>query len=88
VILDLLLWSILVASKKKDRQLLMLSGGLGIQFTGDAIGQSLRQLAIAHRSSAMALAGGLLAIVAGLVCLYVWWRTFSRPRAAAETANT
>jgi hypothetical protein len=84
VILDLLLWSTLIASKKKDLQLLMLSGGLGIQFTGDAIGQSLRQLAIAQRNRGLVLTGNVLVVLTSLVCLYVWWRTFSRTPAVVE----
>ena len=34
VILDLLLWMLLIAARRKDRQLLMLSGALGIQTHG------------------------------------------------------
>ena len=83
VILDLLLWMLLIASRRKDRQLLLLSGGLGIQFTGAAIGQSVRQLArgIFARNFALAVAGSMLVVVSNLVCLYVWWQAF---RAAAE----
>lgn len=77
-ILDLLLWSILISSKKKDPELLMLSGALGIQFTGEAIGQSIRQLAIAGKHEGMALAGSVLVVTAGLICLYIWYQTFSR----------
>lgn len=85
VILDLLLWSKLIASRKKDHQLLMLSGGLGIQFTGSALGQSIRQLALGAmgRNYAFALAGGVLMVLANFVCLYVWWQTFRRPAEAA-----
>src|ERR1700730_18191023 len=36
-ILDLGLWAMLIASRKKDHRILMLSGALGIQFTGEAI---------------------------------------------------
>src|SRR4051812_17033409 len=43
VVLTLLLWLILISSRKKEYQLLMVIGGLGLQFTGEAIGQSLRQ---------------------------------------------
>src|SRR5437588_542548 len=44
VVLTLVLWLILISSRKKDHQLLMVTGGLGLQFTGEAIGQSLRQV--------------------------------------------
>lgn len=82
VVLDLLLWTTLVASKTKNQELLMLSGGLGIQFTGAAIGQSIRQLALrmSPQYRWVALAGSLLVVISHLVCLYVWWQTFRRAR--------
>lgn len=81
VILDLLLWMLLIAARRKDRQLLMLSGALGIQFTGAAIGQSLRQLARGARNFPLAVTGSMLVVVSNLICLYVWWQAF---RAAAQ----
>lgn len=81
VILDLLLWVLLIASRRKDRQLLMLSGALGIQFTGATIGQSVRQLARGARNFPLAVTGSMLVVVSNLVCLYVWWQAF---RTAAE----
>ena len=43
-ILDFAVWALLLATRFKDAQLLLLTGGLGIQFAGDAIGESLRFL--------------------------------------------
>jgi hypothetical protein len=71
-ILDLALWTLLVASRKGDRRLLLLSGGLGIQFTGEAIGHSLRE--VLPRS--LVLVGSTVVVLASLMCLYVWWQTF------------
>ena len=79
VVLDLLLWSTLIASRKKDHQLLMLSGGLGIQFTGSAIGQSVRQLSQGPMARNAALAGSVLVVLSNLICLYVWWQAFRKP---------
>lgn len=78
VVLDLLLWMLLIASRRKDRQLLMLSGALGIQFTGAAIGQSVRQLARGAfgKNFPLAVAGSILVVVSNLVCQYVWWQAF------------
>jgi hypothetical protein len=73
-ILDLALWALLIASRGMDHQLLLLSGGLGIQFTGEAIGTSIRQLALRSRSRAMSLTGGVTMLVASLVFLYIWWQ--------------
>ena len=81
VILDLLLWMLLIASRRKDRQLLMLSGALGIQFTGAAIGQSVRQFARGARNLPLAVTGSMLVVISNLICLYVWWQAF---RSAAE----
>jgi len=70
-ILDLALWAMLVASHEKDRRVLMLSGALGVQFSGEAIGQSLRAV-----SRALVWPGNLLIVFSDLACLYVWWQTF------------
>jgi len=69
VILDLILWSLLVASRRPDRRLLLLSGGLGVQLTGAIMGQSLRQL-----SHSTDFPGALLEVITGLLALYIWWR--------------
>lgn len=67
-ILDLALWAMLVAWRHKDTQLLLLSGGLGIVFTGEAIGQSLRSLL-----PATVIPGDAVLLTANLVGMYVWW---------------
>ena len=86
-ILDLALWALLIASREKDYCLLLLSGGLGIRFTGEAIGTSLRQLALSTRSRPLSLSGGVLMVLANLVFLYVWWRAF-RMAPVRKTAAT
>jgi hypothetical protein len=73
-ILDLALWALLIASREKDHRLLLLSGGLGIQFTGEAIGESIVQLALRTRSHAMSLTGAVLMLLADLMFLYIWWQ--------------
>ncbi len=77
VILNLILWAVLLKSGSPDRTLLMVSGGMGIQMAGKAIGHSLRYL-----SRATIFAGDLLIVVTHLLCLYVWWQAFRRYRAA------
>jgi hypothetical protein len=81
--LTLLLWSTLIASKKKDDQLLMITGGLGLQFTLEAIGQSMRQLS-QHRPTLL-LAANILVSVAHLMRLYVWREAFRRPPKIQQT---
>jgi hypothetical protein len=82
VALTLLLWSLLISSPKKDRQLLMVTGGLGMQFTGEAIGQSLRQLSNHHH--VILFLGNLLMSVAHLLRLYVWMEAFRRREASPQ----
>jgi len=84
-ILDLALWAMLLASRRRDPRVLMLSGGLGIEFTGEAIGESLRHFGN-HPDSLVALAGSILVMVTNLLFLYVWWQAFRSPRAGKASA--
>src|SRR5206468_4106297 len=43
-ILDLSLWAVLISRRERDYRLMMISGALGIQFTGQAIFQALREV--------------------------------------------
>jgi len=76
VALTLLLWSLLISWRRKDHQLLMVTGGLGLQFTAEAIGQSLRQLSQGDHT--IQLIGNLLMSVAHVLRLYVWREAFRR----------
>ena len=76
VVLVLLLWSILISSRSRETLLLMLAGGLGLQFTGEAIGQSLRQ--ISQHNIVALYAGNLLLVFSHLLRLYVWWEAFRK----------
>jgi hypothetical protein len=82
-ILDLLLWTVLIASRRKDRILLMISGGLGIKFTGAAIGYSLSLIPGASNRMAIFI-GGIIKVITYLVCLYVWWEAFRRARSDVQ----
>jgi len=81
--LTLLLWVNLISSQRKDTQLLMVTGGLGLQFTGEAIGQSMRQLSVPHHHILL-LAGNLVLAASHLMRLYVWSEAFRRSRALQE----
>jgi hypothetical protein len=74
VILDLGLWGLLIGAREKDYKLLMVSGALGIQFTGNAIGEALRLL-----SHSLTLFTGFLIPIAYLSCLFIWSRAFRLP---------
>ncbi len=80
-VLDLALWGLLIASREKDHRLLLLSGALGVQFTGEAIGYSLLKLAgIFHQSHPIALLGSTLVVAADIVRSYIWWRVFHKAK--------
>ena len=70
-ILDLGLWAVLIGTPKRDYRLLMVSGALGIQFTGIAIGQALSTMST-----------GLQSVLAWIIpwvyisCSYIMWQAF------------
>jgi hypothetical protein len=78
-VLNFVLWVVLLQSRQRDRTLLMISGGMGIQMAGKAIGHSLRQLALRQLSPATALSGDLIIVLSHLFCLYVWWQALRLP---------
>src|SRR5947209_3721244 len=75
-VLDLGLWALLIAARRKDHRLLVLSGALGILFTGEAIGESVRQLSQSGHSGALSLIGNIVLMAADQVFLYLWWQAF------------
>jgi hypothetical protein len=83
-ILDLGLWALLIGARRKDYKLLMVSGGLGIQFTAGAIGQALRQLS----DSSVPLTAYFIPL-SNLVCLYMFWQAFrvTSPASGSEIAR-
>lgn len=78
IILDLGLWGVLIGAREKDFKLLMVTGALGIQFTGNAIGDCMRL--ISH-SIAVGTATAYFIVFANLTCSYIWWRAFRMPDA-------
>jgi hypothetical protein len=70
-ILDLGLWALLIGAKRKDYKLLLISGALGIQFTGGAIGQALRQM-----SDASVYLTAYFMPLPNLACLYIFLQAF------------
>jgi hypothetical protein len=84
-ILNLGLWAMLIRPGRRDYRVLMLSGALGIQFAGQAIAQSLRNLgqSPANRSTTLVLVGNILNMVANLACLYMWWQALRTAPAMA-----
>jgi len=75
-LLDLGLWTMLISSRRSEHRLLLISGALGMQFAGEAIGEAISSLSIPQTVISLNLAGSIVIMVADLACLYVWWRTF------------
>jgi hypothetical protein len=86
-ILDLVLWAFLLASRDRNPILLLLAGGMGIMFAGEAIGEAVRSIAIRARSNTTFMAGNLLVTLADCAFLYIWWQTF-RQAARRSQAKT
>jgi hypothetical protein len=85
-ILDLGLWTLLIRPGRRDRLLLMVSGALGIQFSGQAIGQALRNIgqSLESRSPSTVTAGNMLILASSLTCLYICWRSLRSPAPRVE----
>jgi hypothetical protein len=78
-LLNLVLWSALLRNRKRSVELLLVSGGIGLQTTAKALGHSLRSLSLATKTP-----GNFIVVLGHLLCLFIWWRTFRRsaPRPA------
>lgn len=79
-ILDMGLWALLIGSQRKDRKLLLVTGALGIQFTGAAIGQALREM-----SPAIVAISSDFVVLTNLARLYIWWQAFRDPAKPAPS---
>lgn len=80
-LLNLVLWSALLRNRRRSVELLMVSGGIGLQTTAKAIGHSLRSFSLATKTP-----GNVIVVLGHLLCLFIWWRTFRRPAARAASA--
>lgn len=83
-LLVLVLWSSLVKWRIRDPQLLLITGGMGINMAGDAAGEALIAL-----SRGTVRAGGLIAVLSHICCMGVWFLALSPPRRGGpvEPAN-
>ena len=91
-ILDLGLWGLLISTRGRNPKLLLITGGLGIQFTGEAIGDSLRSLASQHHLHWVSFAGSAFSTLVDLTALYIFWQAFRRtqkpPGSGSQVAST
>jgi hypothetical protein len=72
VFVNLVLWSAFIRSGDPQRLPLMLSAGIGLQMTGEAMGQALRSSPIHHRFPIVVLLGNLILILSHILCLVTW----------------
>jgi hypothetical protein len=86
VLLNLYLWMALIRHKPDDRRLLLISGGLGLQMAGSAIGHALREMAKV-RAEPLVTTGNLVIVVSHLLCLYVWWQALRKDTALQVATN-
>jgi hypothetical protein len=87
VIVDMILWGLLLSSRKKDQTLLLLTGGMGILFAGDAIRDAIRSIAIHYHSTPIWYSASLISIFADGASLYVWWQAFRREASTGGTGT-
>lgn len=76
-VLNLVVWFIFAKSEPRDTQRLMIAGGLGLQMTGEAIGQALRQM---NLSRDVSFAGSIFVVLTHFLCLFIWWRALVQDR--------
>jgi hypothetical protein len=73
-VINLLAWFAYAKAGARDTTRLMISGGLGLQMTGEAIGQAIRQL---ETSTNAMLAGSIFIVITHFLCLFIWWRALA-----------
>ncbi len=77
-IVDMVLWGLLLSSRKRNLILLLLVGGVGLTFAGDAISDAIRSIAIHLRSNPIWYSASVVSMLADGGWLYVWWQAFRR----------
>lgn len=83
-ILMVALWGLLLGSRTRDKTFLLVCGGLGIKFAGEAISASIREIAnIQNRAKAASRVGAMIGVASYLVFLYLEWRAFGKREAVA-----
>ena len=86
-IVDLILWGLLLSSRKKDPTLLLLVGGMGITFAGDAISDAMRSIAIHSRFYPLWISASVFSFFSEAAWLYVWWQAFRKASAATSSVS-
>jgi len=74
-LLNIVLWFELIRTRNRDRCVLLVCGGLGLNMAGEAIAQSL--LAVSSGDVAWWVAN-LVGVLSHLFCLLIWWVAFRK----------
>jgi hypothetical protein len=78
-ILNFILWTALIRNRTRDTLLLMISVGIGLQVTGEVIGNTL----IPYFASSVVWLPKLLVVGSEMLCLVIWfyafWKTSAVP---------
>lgn len=69
--MNLILWSFLLSNRKRDQTILLISAGLGLQCTIDAMGHALRFF-----PNEVKEVGNLVISAGSILTSYVWYRIF------------
>lgn len=69
--MNLILWSFLLSNRKRDQTILLISAGLGLQCTIDAMGHALRFFPNEVKD-----VGNLVISAGSILTSYVWYRIF------------
>lgn len=85
-VLNLALWTAIIGTRNRDRQILMVSAGLGVLVTGSAVSFGLRQFTVEAVGAPRALAN-LFGQVTHLAGVSIWCWAFWRRKAAGPRAK-
>lgn len=84
-VLNFILWGALIRNRGRDMTLLFVSAGIGLQVTGEVIGNTLR---VFLRSSSLMWLPTLLVVGSEMICLVIWFYAFWNYPAQGEKRNS
>lgn len=79
-ILNFILWGVLLRDPRRNRRMLLVSGGLGVQLAGQAVGHGFRLLSDYLKS--LLWLGNVILLATYFLSLIILWRAFSRAEQA------
>jgi hypothetical protein len=86
-IFNFVLW-MSVARGRVERRVALIVAGIGLQMAGEAIGQSLRVIALAHHNYFLINVANLFLSLSYFLCLLVWMHALRDKRSPKEPART